>query len=115
MNYHLYLVVLVFNCVISALSQTLLKRAARNESHFFLEQYLNPLVVFGYFLFFVVLVLNVWLLRFVPLNVVSSVGESLPLILTFFSGWFFFGERISLLKIVGAVCVIVGIIIVVVK
>ena len=115
MNGCLHAAVLTFNCILSALSQAFLKRAAQNEYRSFWGVYLNPLVAFGYFLFVAVLALNIWLLQFMPLNVVSSVGESLPLILSLFVGRFFFGERISLLKIVGAACAVVGIVIVVVK
>lgn len=104
----LYILVLIINCFISAFSQVLLKKASLKDYGSFLKQYLNAYVILGYGLFFVVLFLNVYLLRKLPLAVVSPVGESLPIVLSFVSGRLIFNEKFSARKINGTVVILLG-------
>ncbi len=50
---------------------------------------------------------------FIPMTVVSPVSESLPLLLSFLTGKIFFGEAITRRKVLGAACIVAGIIIVI--
>lgn len=108
----LYVLILVANCVLSAFSQVLLKKASLKEYGSALRQYLNALVICGYGLFFVVLMVNVYLLRFLPLSVLNPVAETLPIVLSFVSGRLLFGERITVWKIIGGGLIMLGMIVI---
>ena len=104
----MYILILLANCVISAFSQILLKKASLKSYGSTVRQYLNALVILGYGLFFVVLALNVWLLRFLPLSVLNPVAETLPILLSFASGRLLFGEQITIWKLLSGALVVAG-------
>lgn len=110
----IYILLLVGNCIISAISQILLKKAALKEYTSFIRQYLNINVIFAYALFFAVVILNTYILKFLPLTVVNPLSESLPYVFSIVSGGIFFSEKITLRKIIGALFIITGILVVVV-
>lgn len=112
-SYFIYILLLIANCVISAISQILLKKAALKEYKGFIWQYLNVRVIVAYTLFFGVVVLNTYILKFLPLTVVNPLSESLPYVLSIISGYFFFEEKITWRKIVGALVIVCGIVIIV--
>ena len=89
-----YILILLAACMVSAIAQVFLKKASQKEYGSLIRQYLNIWVVSGYAMFFAVMVLNIWLLKFIPMTVVSPVSESLPLLLSFLTGKIFFGEAI---------------------
>ena len=100
-------------CCLSTFSQILLKKAAQKEHASFLRQYLNPYTLVGYLFFFIVLVTNIYLLRFIPVSVNSVVSESVPLVLSFVAGRFFFHETITVTELMGALFIIAGIILII--
>ncbi len=108
----MYMMLLIANCILSAFSQFLLKKASAKNYQPILRQYLNALVICGYGLFFVVLAINVYLLRFLPVSVLNPVAESLPIMLSFASGKFFFDEKISVFQLLGGILIIFGIIVI---
>ena len=97
-------------CLLSAFSQVLLKKAAGKQYSNFLRQYLNIFVITGYFTYVVVLLVNVYILKFIPLSIMSAISESLPLLFSFISGRFFFNEKITKHKIIGGGLILCGII-----
>lgn len=101
-------------CIVSALSQVLLKKAAKKEHATFISQYLNFEVIFAYFLFFVVVIVNSLLLRYIPYSVASVFSESMPCVLAIISGVFFFHEKISRHKLLGILMIMIGIIFIVI-
>lgn len=101
-------------CIISALSQVLLKKASQREYQSPIIKYLNPLVVIAYILFFCVVVFNTYLLKHIPLILASTFSSSLPFVLSFVNGRIFFDEKINKWKIVGGCLILVGIMIVVI-
>lgn len=100
---------LILSCFISAFSQFLLKKASQEKYSTFFAQYINFKVIVSYTLFFFVVFLNSYLLRYLPLVILNPVAEVLPFILSIFSGYFFFGEEITIKKIIGAIFIILGI------
>lgn len=105
----LLIIVMIANCFLSAFSQALLKKSALKEYSSPIRSYLNALVICGYGLFFVVLCVNVFLLKFLPLSVVSPVTEILPIGLSFVAGRLLFRESFPLRKIIGSVLIFAGI------
>lgn len=108
-----YILLLAITCFVSAVSQVLLKKAALKEYPSFLRQYLNVRVILAYFMFFAVVLANTYILRFIPMVVVSPVAETLPYVLSIVFGRIFFCEKITVRKICGAVIIIIGIIFIV--
>ena len=109
----IYVLLLVFNCIVSAVSQVLLKSSARKEHASFWKQYLNVRVIVAYMMYIFVVVLNIYLLRYIPLIVAMPFNGTLPFILSIFFGRIFFQERITIRKIVGSLLIIGGIIVIV--
>ena len=110
---YFYILILVLMCFVSAFSQVLLKKASMHKYESFFRQYINPYVVCGYGLFFVVLLVNIYLLRYIPITVTSGISESLPLVLSFVTGRIFFEESITKQKLKGGLFIIVGILVMV--
>lgn len=104
-----YILLLILTCLISAVSQVFLKKAAQKDYSSFLRQYLNVQVVAAYIMFFLVIVGNTFVLKYIPLTVMNPIAETLPYILSIFFGYFFFNEKINIRKICGAVIIIIGI------
>lgn len=104
-----YFLLLILTCLVSAISQVLLKKAAQKEYSSFLRQYLNIRVITAYVMFFFVIVGNTFVLKYIPLTVMNPIAETLPYILSIFFGYFFFNEKINIRKICGAVIIIIGI------
>lgn len=113
-NKIVYILLLILMCFASAFSQVLLKKASQKEYKSFIEQYMNLFVVIGYSLYIIVLIVNAYILKFIPLSVQSSISESLPLILSLISGRIFFNERITKQKIIGGIFILLGIITIIV-
>lgn len=110
----LYILILIINCFASAISQILLKKAAQKNYDSFINQYLNIYVVFGYSIFFIVVVVNIYLLKVLPLIILNPIGEALPIILSFISGKVFFAEKFTLKKILGMIFVLLGIVFIII-
>lgn len=113
-NRILYILILVINCFASAISQVLLKKAAQKNYDLFIKQYLNTYVVFGYLIFFIVVIVNIFLLKVLPLVILNPIGEALPIILSFISGKIFFAEKFTLKKILGMIFILFGIVFIII-
>lgn len=105
----LYILLLILTCLISAFSQFLLKKASLHGYKTFLRQYLNPYVIIGYILFFFVLAINIFVMKYLPVNICSAICESLPIVLSFFAGRLFFNERITVRELIGVSFIFIGI------
>lgn len=110
----LYLGLLIINCVISALSQVLLKSVAGRQHKSFWHQYLNVRVIIAYILYAIVVVVNIYVMKFIPLTMAMPFSSALPFILGVLFGRMFFGEKIGLRKIIGSLLIVIGIIIAVI-
>lgn len=111
-NYLLFIILLLICCFLSALSQVLLKKSALETYSNMIQQYLNVKVIVAYSIFFCVVLLNTYIIRFLPMNVVSAVSESVPPVLSCIFGFLFFGEKITARKILGCGSIILGVVII---
>lgn len=109
-NNLIFIIILVLNCFLSAVSQVMLKKAATKEYKSFISQYLNFYVISAYFLFFLVVAVNIYIMKYVPLVIMTPVSESLPFIFSIFFGFVFFKEKLTPRKISGALIILAGII-----
>lgn len=104
----LFAFAMFLSVVIASISQVLLKKSAQNTYDTVLKEYFNPYVIGGYGLLFVSMLLTVYAYSGMDYKngpVIESLGNVMVLIL----GAVVFGERISIRKMAGIVCIMAGI------
>lgn len=102
--------VLLFSVFISSVSQILLKKAANRTYETPLKEYLNPLVVGAYGLFFCSVILTMLALKHVPLSM-SPILESTGYIFVSAMGYIFLKEKFTRRKLCGFALILAGVII----
>ncbi len=109
MKYDLRFVLLILVAYfLSAVSQAMLKKAAEKEYDSRIKEYLNPLVISAYILFFVTTLMAIISYRGIPLSF-GGILESTSYIYVTIFGVKFFGEKINLKKILALSLIIAGI------
>ena len=98
----------LFGVFISAVSQVLLKKSAMKERKSRIQEYLNPLVITAYTIFFLATVLTIISYRVVPLSLGAFLEATSYLYVTAF-GVLIFKEKLSARKISALVLIVVGI------
>ena len=93
---------LLVSVFISSVSQILLKKAADRTYENHIREYLNPLVIFSYGMFFCSVILTMLALKKVPLSM-QPILES--------TGYIFVKETLSRRKLAGIALILVGIIV----
>lgn len=101
---------LLFSVFISSVSQILLKKAANRTYESTIKEYINPLVIGAYGMFFCSVILTMLALRYVPLSM-SPILESTGYIFVSVMGYFFLKERFTRRKLLGFALILVGVII----
>lgn len=105
-----YWIFLCASVVIASFSQVLLKKSAGKKYSSFIKEYLNPYVITGYLMMAVSTVLTIIAYKEIAYKN-GPVIESLGYILVMFLGLIFFGEKITVRKIVGNTLILIGIIV----
>lgn len=100
--------ILLLSVFISSVSQILLKKAANRKYESPVREYLNPLVIGAYAMFFSSVILTMLALKTVPLSM-SPILESTGYIFVSVLGYFFLKERFSRRKLAGIALILVGI------
>lgn len=103
-----YVLLFLGSVVVAACSQILLKKSALKTYSSVIREYLNPYVIFGYGLMVVSTLLTVLAYQGLDYKdgpVIDSVGFFLVMILS----RLFFGEKITLRKVLGNLLIFVGI------
>ena len=109
-NEVLYIIVFLVSVFISAVSQIMLKKSADIEYESRLREYLNPRVLMAYVLFFASSLLTVLAYKFVPLSL-GPILEASGYIYVAVLGMIFLKEHITIRKMLGMLCILVGIIV----
>ena len=94
----------------ASVSQILLKLSARKKYPSRIREYLNPLVIIGYGLFFGCTLISVIALKAVPLSM-SPVLGAMGYIFVALLSFVFFKEKLTLRQLVGMALIIFGIVI----
>ena len=102
--------ILLFSVFISSVSQILLKKAANRTYESPLKEYLNPLVIGAYGMFFCSVILTMLELKYVPLSM-SPILESTGYIFVSVMGYFFLKEKFTKRKLAGFALILAGVII----
>lgn len=105
-----YSLILLVAYFISAVSQVLLKKAAEKKYAHHIQEYLNPLVIFAYILFFGTTFLAIYSYKVVPLSM-GPILEAANYIWISIFGVVFFKEKIGKRKIGSLLIIICGILV----
>ena len=101
---------MVFTAFMSAVSQVMLNISAAKEYPNRIKEYLNPLVIGSYSIYGIVLLINVYCMRYIPMKDASAVATS-TYVFSLILSKLILKERISLKKIIGNIAIVVGILI----
>lgn len=104
----LYALILVISVIISSFSQIMLKFSALKKHKSFIFEYLNVLVIFAYFIYFIAIFLDIFALKKVPVSYIPIVESSSYVFIVVLSR-IFFKEKISFKKILALGVILLGI------
>ena len=105
-----YIAIWMFSVFISSVSQVLLKIAANKTYDKKIKEYLNPIVITAYGIFFISTLLTMYALRYVPLTM-SPIIESASYIFVPILGIFLLREKVTKRRWLGMGIMLIGIII----
>lgn len=102
--------IMVTAVFVSACSQVLLKKAATLEHESTFREYLNARVLLAYGFFSIALLVNLYVLRHLPLYLVP-VLESFGFVFIPVLGFIFLKERLTRRQLLGMLLIIVGVVV----
>lgn len=105
-----YIIVWIISVLISSIAQVMLKAEANKEHESRLKEYLNPMVVTAYAIFFLSTFLTMYALKYVPLTY-SPIIEPLSYIFVPVIGVLVLKEKLSKRRVLGILIMLVGIMI----
>ena len=105
-----FALVMLSGTFIASASQIILKKAAQKEYPSKLAEYLNPMVIGAYIIFFGASLCSVYGYKGVPLSL-GPILEATGYIWVAIFGKIFLGEKISLKKGLGLLVIIIGIVV----
>ena len=103
-----YLLCMLISVSIASVSQILLKKSALQKYDSVIKEYLNPWVIGGYGMLFLSMLMSVYAYSGVDFKngpVIESLGTVFVPVLS----WFVFGEKLSVRKMAGILCIMLGI------
>ena len=104
----LFSCIIVLGAFISAVSQIMLKKSAQKTYPSRLREYLNPLVIVAYALFFGCTLITMYGLKVVPLSL-SPALEATGYIFVAVLSYIFLKEKLTIRQIIGMVLIAAGI------
>ncbi|MBQ8172203.1 MAG: EamA family transporter [Oscillospiraceae bacterium] len=103
-----YSAIMLVSILISAVSQIMLKKSAQKTYPSKLKEYLNPIVITAYILFFGCSFITMYALKVVPLSMYSII-ESCGYIFVAVLSFFFLKEKLTKRQLAGMALIIIGI------
>ena len=103
-----YIIVWIISVLISSIAQVMLKAEADKKHESRLKEYLNPMVITAYGIFFLSTFLTMYALKYVPLTY-SPIIEPLSYIFVPVIGVLVLKEKISRRRVLGIAVMLVGI------
>ena len=103
-----YIAIWMLSVFISSVAPVMLKVAANKTYDKKIKEYVNPLVITAYGIFFLSTILTMYALKFVPLTM-SPIIESTSYIFVPVLGVFMLRERISKRRLLGMGIMVIGI------
>ncbi|MBR3464680.1 MAG: EamA family transporter [Clostridiales bacterium] len=102
--------VLVFGVFISSISQILLKKSANKKHGSFIKEYLNPIVIVSYMIFFCATFMSIYAYKGIPLSMGPVLDSSGYIFVTVLSA-IFLKEKPTPKKVIALLIIITGIVI----
>lgn len=103
-----YSLLLIFSTLISSISQVLLKKSADRTYNKRIQEYLNPLVIFAYFIFVISAVMTMVSYKIVSIST-GAMLESSSYVFIFLFDRFLFRETVNIKKILSIATIIIGV------
>lgn len=102
----------VFLCsvLISSISQILLKKSANRTYDSRLKEYLNPLVIVAYIMFFCSMMITMYCYKYVDVSA-GPIFESAGYVFVGILGFIFLKEKFTAKKTIGMVLILLGIVV----
>ena len=105
-----YVLVFLLSVFISSVSQVLLKKSALRTYPDRLHEYMNPLVITAYTIFVISTLLDVFMYRYLPVNL-GPVLETTSYVYVTLFGVMIFKEKVGRKKIAALTLIVAGILI----
>lgn len=105
-----YIIVWIVSVLISSIAQVMLKAEANKKHESRMKEYLNPMVITAYGIFFLSTFLTMFALKYVPLTY-SPIIEPLSYIFVPVIGVLVLKEKITARRMLGIAIMLVGIVI----
>lgn len=105
-----YSILFICSVFISSISQILLKKSALKRYDSKIKEYLNPLVISAYCIFFSCTLIGIIAYEFIPLSM-GPIFESTGYVFVSILGFIFLKERISKKKAIGMVIIVIGVLV----
>ena len=106
----LYSLILLASVFVSSCSQILLKKSANKQYSSKIKEYLNPVVLFAYFLFFGCTFISMYALKVVPLSMAPIIEAACYIFIPLMS-FLFLQEKMNKKQFLGMLLIILGILI----
>ena len=106
----IYSGILLLGVFISSISQVMLKKASLRKYDNFLQEYLNPLVLGAYVIFFGTTFLSIFAYKVIPLSLGPALEATSYIYITFF-GVVIFKEKLTKKKVFSLILIVAGILI----
>lgn len=106
----LYSLIMISGSLIAAFSQIMLKKSAEKQYDSKLKEYLNPLVIIAYILFFGTTFISIFALKVVPLSMAPILEASGYIFVAALSA-IFLKEKMTKKQFIGMALIIVGIVV----
>ena len=104
-----YEIILLLGVFISSISQVLLKKASQKKYDSVIKEYLNPLVIIAYLMFFGTTFLSIYAYKGIPLSMGPILEATSYIYVTVF-GVYIFHEKMSVKKYIALLLILLGII-----
>ncbi len=102
--------ILLLGVFISSISQVMLKKASLKKYDNFLQEYLNPLVLGAYVIFFCTTFLSIFAYKVIHLSLGPALEATSYIYITFF-GVVVFKEKLTKKKVFSLILIVTGILI----
>lgn len=110
MKVNFYAALMLFSVFIASISQIMLKISAKKQYPSFIAEYLNPLVIIAYGMFFLSSFMTMYAFKGVPFSL-GPVLEASGYVYVGILGTLILKEKMSKRKIIGNIVIIAGILI----
>lgn len=102
--------IMLFSILISSISQIMLKKSAQKTYPSKLREYLNPIVMIAYILFFGCTFITMYSLKVVPLSM-SPILEASGYIFVAVLSFIFLKEKLTKRQLLGMALIVIGILV----